>query len=158
MKTLNFLETLHGTEVKFLNLFFNSIRFPETSYPLTDSSARTLLILHYEEELPMSVVATKLHLEKGSFTAVAKKLETAGLIKRITPTDDRRRTMVRLTSSGNKIAKVVLQSYIDQINDVFSKMTPEVQQGLIKSVERLDVQLELAMAQVYAKEPQNDNF
>jgi DNA-binding MarR family transcriptional regulator len=106
----------------------------------------------------MSVVATKLHLEKGSFTAVAKKLETAGLIKRITPADDRRRTLVRLTSSGNKIAKVVLQSYIDQINDVFSKMSPEVQQGLIKSVERLDVQLELAMAQVYAKDPQNDNL
>jgi hypothetical protein len=59
--------------------------------------------------------------------------------------------MVRLTSSGNKIAKVVLQSYIDQINDVFSKMAPEVQQGLIKSVERLDAQLEIATLQVQSK-------
>jgi DNA-binding MarR family transcriptional regulator len=151
MNTLNFLETLYATEVKFLNLFFNSIRFPKTSYPLTNSSARTLLLLHYQMEMPMSELAEKLHLEKGSFTAVAKKLETAGLIQRITPTEDRRKVLIRLTASGNKTAKVVLEHYVDQINDVFEKMTPEVRNALVKTVEQLDNDLNHAMVQVHAK-------
>lgn len=151
MNPLNFLETLYATEVKFLNLFFNSIRYPKTEYPLTNSSARTLLLLHYAEELPMSELAEKLHLEKGSFTAVAKKLETAGLIQRITPNEDRRKALIRLTASGNKIAKVVLEHYIDQINEVFAKMTPDVRDALVKTVEQLDRDLNHALAQVQLK-------
>jgi DNA-binding MarR family transcriptional regulator len=146
MNSMNFLETLHGLEVKFINLFFKNITMPASATKINPTAARCLLTLYYEEQMPMSKIAEQLHIEKGSFTTVAKKLETMALIERFTPADDRRLQIVQLTPSGNKLAKVILQSFSTHMESVFARLPKDQSDQLIQAVERLNAALTKALA------------
>jgi len=146
MNSMNFLETLHGLEVKFVNLFFMNITMPASTTKINPTAARCLLTLYYEEQMPMSKIAEQLHIEKGSFTTVAKKLESLALIERFTPADDRRLQIVQLTQSGNKLAKVILQSFSTHMESVFARLPNDQSQQLVQAVERLNDVLTKALA------------
>ncbi len=137
MNSLTFLETLHGLEVKFINLFFKNIPMPQAAHSLNDTSARCLLMLYYEKQLPMSKAAEHLHLEKGSFTSVAKKLQTSQLIERVALAEDRRVHLLRLTDRGTTLAKLILQSYTDHIEEVFQRLPQRQQKDLATTVNQL---------------------
>lgn len=141
MNPLNFLETLHNLEVSFINLFFKNITIPATTKMLNPTAARCLLTLYYEEQMPMSKIAEQLHIEKGSFTTVAKKLEALHLIERFTPADDRRLQILQLTPSGNKLAKVILLSFSQHIETVFACLPKNLEQQIIQAVEQLQTVL-----------------
>jgi DNA-binding MarR family transcriptional regulator len=72
---------------------------------LNFSEGKTLMFLYKHEGNPMSEYSKKVGLTKGSFTAVADRLEEKGLIKRVTVSDDRRKNALILTEEGKSIAK-----------------------------------------------------
>jgi Transcriptional regulators len=141
MNPLNFLETLHNLEVSFINLFFKNISMPDSTKTINPTAARCILTLYYEEQMPMSKIAEQLHIEKGSFTTVAKKLEALELIERFTPADDRRLQILQLTTKGNKLAKVILHGFSSHIETVFARLSNDQEQQIIRAVEQLQTVL-----------------
>lgn len=145
MNSFNFLETLHNLEVSFINLFFKNITMPESTKKMNPTAARCILTLYYEEQMPMSKIAEHLHIEKGSFTTVAKKLEALELIERFTPADDRRLQIVQLTTKGEKLAKVILHGFSNHIETVFARLPKHHEQHIIQAVEQLHTVLSDAL-------------
>ncbi len=141
MNPLAFLETLHSLEVNFINLFFKNISMPNSTDKLNPTAARCLLTLNYEGQMPMSKIAEQLHIEKGSFTTVAKKLEALDLIERFTPADDRRLQIVQLTTKGKTMANVILHNFSIHIEDVFARLPKNQSQQIIQAVHELDAVL-----------------
>ncbi|KPU43144.1 transcriptional regulator SlyA [Oxobacter pfennigii] len=85
------------------------------SAKLNFNEERTLMFLYRNEGMPMTDYCKKVGLLKGSFTAVADRLEKKGLIKRITVCNDRRKNALVLTSEGKSIAKEIESLYNEHI-------------------------------------------
>ena len=108
---------------------------------------RTLVLLRMNGATPMSVAARWLNLEKGSFTPVARRLLSAGLVEFVTDEADHRRTLLRLTPEGKaldermharlteKFARKIdllapaeqrtLFTCLHKMKDLFDKMDPD---------------------------------
>jgi DNA-binding MarR family transcriptional regulator len=92
---------------------------------LNFSEGKTLIFLHKNEGNPMSEYSKKVGLTKGSFTAVADRLEKKGLIKRIAVSDDRRKNALILTKEGKSIAKKIDLLYNRHISNKIAQLEEE---------------------------------
>ena len=79
----------------------------ETPVKLNFSEIKTLMFLQKNEGNPMTDYSKKVGLTRGSFTAVADRLEEKGLIERATVSDDRRINALLLTQEGKRVARKI---------------------------------------------------
>lgn len=75
---------------------------PETDLNPTETQALMMLAMHDGE--PMSACSRQIGVQKGSFTAVADKLEAKGLVERRSDETDRRKVTLALTTQGREQA------------------------------------------------------
>lgn len=75
------------------------------STELNKTHIRTLLFLYRCGPQPMSYFSNRLHIEKGSFTTVAKKLIALEYIEKNPSEEDRRVHHLSLTKKGHEVAK-----------------------------------------------------
>lgn len=84
-------------------------RVEATLRPLGVSFARyeVLMLLWFSRRgsLPMKVIGSRLQVHPTSVTNAVDRLEDAALVSRSTHPDDRRTTLVTLTSSGRELAE-----------------------------------------------------
>lgn len=73
---------------------------------LTEAEAQTLLniLRHPQRRVPMAQLARAASFSTGGFTKLADKLARGGLVVRVACTDDRRVTLLALTSAGVELA------------------------------------------------------
>jgi DNA-binding MarR family transcriptional regulator len=138
MNPLQLLEQINTLDLHFRTLFFNKVSVKSTEYGLKPTMARCLIVLYFNPNAPMHEIAMKLDIEKGSLTPIAKKLEHLGLVQRVVQPEDNRVHVMKLTASGNKQAKIILESYIEHIQEVFNSMSVEVRMKLQETIAQLN--------------------
>jgi len=138
MNPLQLLEQINILDLHFRTLFFNKVAVESTEYGLKPTMARCLIILYFNPNSPMNEIAQKLDIEKGSLTPIAKKLEHLGLVQRVVQPQDNRVHVMKLSASGNKQAKIILESYIEHIQEVFDAMSSDVRMQLQMTISQLN--------------------
>jgi MarR family transcriptional regulator, organic hydroperoxide resistance regulator len=67
---------------------------------LTYPQYLVMLVLWERDGVPVKEIGERLYLDSGTLTPLLKRLEQAGLIKRIRSTEDERQVLVSLSSHG----------------------------------------------------------
>ena len=136
MNSIELLEKINTLDLHFRTLFFNRVSIPSTEYGLKPTMSRCLITLYFNPDSPMNEIAMKLDIEKGSLTPIAKKLETLGLVQRVVLKDDNRVHIMKLTASGKKQTKIIVEAYLEQIKRIFDQTTLSLQEELYKSLDQ----------------------
>ena len=71
---------------------------------LTYPQYLVMLVLWERDDIPVKEIGDKLLLDSGTLTPLLKRLEAAGLIKRIRSRQDERQVLISLTPRGHKPA------------------------------------------------------
>jgi DNA-binding MarR family transcriptional regulator len=64
-----------------------------------------LLVLWEEDGLSVKQIGRRLHLDSGTLTPLLKRLEQAGLVRRLRATHDERVLQVSLTAAGRRLER-----------------------------------------------------
>lgn len=134
---------LVGMLPMFIGTLLDGIEI-KTPIKLCVSEEKTLMFLHKHEGNSMTVYSKKVGLTKGSFTAVADRLEKKGLIERVSVCDDRRKNALILTKEGKCIAKKIdscfnqhISKKVAQLEEEDLKNLKNALETIVKTVEKL---------------------
>lgn len=86
--------------------YMETLRDAKLTYP----QYLVLVVLLEHEQLKVSEIGSKLHLDSGTLTPVIKRLETDGIVTRRRSTADEREVYVSLTPKGRSLRKVAAQA------------------------------------------------
>jgi len=70
---------------------------------LTYPQYLVMLVLWEKDQVSVGAIGKKLHLDSGTLTPLLKRLESAGLLKRIRSPEDERVVVISLTAEGLKL-------------------------------------------------------
>ncbi len=102
------------------------------------SQSRILIILLENKEVSQRALTKHLGIQPGSVSEVLKKLEDNGLINRLASEDDRRTSILSLTTEGEEAAKKAL-SHKDQLyNEMLEVLDEKDKQELLALLEKLN--------------------
>ena len=76
---------------------------------ITYSQYLVMLVLWENNNISVGKIAQRLELDSGTLTPMLKRLETAGLIKRVRNIDDERIVEISLTEAGNLLQHEIAQ-------------------------------------------------
>jgi len=62
-----------------------------------------MVVLWEQDDLTVSALGERLHLDSGTLTPLLKRLEAAGLVQRVRDSEDERQVRIRLTKSGQAL-------------------------------------------------------
>ena len=74
-------------------------------YGITYTQYLVMLVLWENNDISVGKIAQRLELDSGTLTPLLKRLEVAGLIKRVRNIDDERIVEISLTEAGNQDLK-----------------------------------------------------
>lgn len=104
-------------------------------YPdLKHSHIHAIMFLMVSGETTMTHLAQMLRLEKGSVTAVAERLVSAGLAERQTDPGDRRKAMLRLTAQGRALAEAFREANARQLDLRIGRLSDAEQVDFVDSL------------------------
>jgi len=122
-------------EKVFFRHFENTLSLP---VKLNHTHFKTLIILSFEGESPMSDISHHLNLEKGSFTTVANTLIKLGYIEKKQSLIDRRVYNIKLTTSGERFAKTFKEDHHAFVNNCLEQLTVEEQNAYLEALTTLN--------------------
>jgi DNA-binding MarR family transcriptional regulator len=70
---------------------------------LTYPQYLAMLVLWEHDDVTVSELGERLHLDSGTLTPLLKRLESAELVTRLRDVQDERRVLIRLTAAGRKL-------------------------------------------------------
>lgn len=91
-------------------LYSTSHAFSRRYKPLLDRLGLTypqylcMMVLWERDDITVTAIGTRLHLDSGTLTPLLKRLETAGLVERRRDRIDERRVKILLTPAGRAMA------------------------------------------------------
>lgn len=110
-------------------------------YASTNSVNKTqlkaLIIVKNNTEISMTDLCNKLNIEKGSLTTMIDDLTEKGYVTRKRDTVDRRKYIINITSSGEKIASEFVDTLKIKLQEKFIKFSEEDKKKYIESVKTL---------------------
>ncbi|MGL5614964.1 MAG: MarR family winged helix-turn-helix transcriptional regulator [Sarcina sp.] len=104
---------------------------------LNQTHIKALMFIHFNDNIQMNELSSKLHIEKGSFTPVANKLIDLTYIKKTPSTLDKRKVYLSLTKKGENLVVLLKESYLKAFEDNLNLLSEEDQLTLISSAENL---------------------
>ncbi len=104
---------------------------------LNKTHLKTLLYIKFEKNPKMSLISSRMGLEKGSFTPVAQKLLELGYITKNKTDKDRRKSILLLTEKGLAAADEYEKAHIDFLEHKFSQLDDEEIKKLHESMGNL---------------------
>lgn len=119
----------------FFRAFYNIFQFPEG---LNSTHILTMIHLDHLETCPMTQISHILQMEKGSFTPVAKKLESLGYIKKERNSGDRRIFELSLTPRGRILVTRFKDEHQAFIREQLSVISAEEQGDYFDLMNRLN--------------------
>jgi DNA-binding MarR family transcriptional regulator len=87
--------------------------------------------------MTMTEVSRHLMVSNGNVTGIIDRLVTEGLVVRISDTQDRRATLVRLTPKGLRHFARMAQAHEGWVNDILARFSREQSLALIGSLDAL---------------------
>lgn len=107
-------------------------------HEVTPAQARALRVVCEAEDAPrLSHVAERLRVAPRSATEVVDALEGAGLVERISDTEDRRAVRVRATEAGRRLTKVIDRTRRREAGRFLAALTEHDQDELHRILEQL---------------------
>ena len=92
-------------------------------YSCNRNQVRAIMILGRNGQMIPTLLGKCLGLQKGSLTTLLDSLESMDLIQREPHPNDRRKTLVSLTDSGNVYRSLRLSEFGKNICELFSKLS-----------------------------------
>ena len=120
-----------------------SLSFPESSAEISSAFIETLVLIHRNfyrnltTPVPLNQFATlmTLRLEKQQMTNICDKLQQAGLITKRQDSEDRRRTLISMTSAGDKILddqnEIVRQKFLSSLRGLSEEERAELHHSIM---------------------------
>ena len=85
---------------------------------LTYPQYLVLIVLWEDEEMTVSSIGKRLHLDSGTLTPLLKRMESKGLITRHRCTVDERTVIISLTDTGKQMQKKVMAAPTQLAKDI----------------------------------------
>lgn len=116
-------------------------------FKLTRVQFRTLYFLYLkgEEGLTVSDLSEKLNIARPTTTNLVSRMESNGLIQRISNKEDRRLVIISLTVKGEEIINKVLPSDEEFKLSILDFLTEEEREGLGKLMNLIEKELRLKL-------------
>jgi MarR family 2-MHQ and catechol resistance regulon transcriptional repressor len=100
-------------------------------------------VLFHKGALSAGEVSKRVLLRSGSLTYVIDKLTERGLIKRKICEEDKRRTYLQLTASGNALIRKIWPGHAAAIEDATSGLTLAEKRTAVRLLKKMGLQAEL---------------
>lgn len=117
-----FLEFHPIHQKKVASIFSKNTSDP---YHCTANQVKAIMIIGGNKSIIPTVLGKGLGLQKGSLTTLLDSLEKLDLIKRNAYPDDRRKTLISLTSKGDEYRDLRMTQFECELSEMFNEF-PEV--------------------------------
>lgn len=105
---------------------------------LTVIEINTLLVVGIEEMKSMSVIAKELGVTYGTPTVTIDRLIEKGFVTRIRDGEDRRQVFIKLSDTGEKLYKSIVELKNKVTEKIFGILTHEERSTLVKALSKLN--------------------
>lgn len=116
----------------FFSDFGNIFDLPDK---LTSTQIKAMIFIDMFDNCTMSDISTRLSIEKGSFTPIAKKLISLNYIERIRSEEDRRVSYLKLTDKGVKFVNYLTETLSKSLDEKMSVLDDIEQQLFYNAIE-----------------------
>lgn len=103
--------------------------------PIPLNQFATLMTLRLEKQATLSEVGHRLQISKQQMTNICDKLQQAGLITKRQDSEDRRRTLISMTSAGDKILddqnEIVRQKFLSSLRGLSEEERAELHHSIM---------------------------
>lgn len=104
---------------------------------LTPSQFGVLEALYHKGDLRIAEIIEKMLSTGGNMTVIIDNLEKEGLINRYQAKEDRRITIVSLTTKGRILVESIFPKHLENINNIFSVLSEDEKKTLINLMKKL---------------------
>lgn len=122
-------------ESAYFKAYEESSDFPEN---LNHTHVKTMIILKFQGEKPMSVISSKLNMEKGSFTPVANHLIEQGYIEKIPDSKDKRVYNLRLLENGESLTNEVIKKHNIFVKKMLEQLSEDEKKSYFEAIELIN--------------------
>lgn len=115
----------------------NMLKKDMQSYGLNPTEFTVMEFLYSKGKQPIQIIGNKVLLASSSITYVIDQLEKKNLVERKVNENDRRVTLVSLTTEGQEMMEGIFPQHSDIINDLFGVLTDEKLGELSESLKKV---------------------
>ena len=115
---------------------------PQVDIPLGKTEVLTLMEVRAHPHRPMKHYVNVVNIECGSFTYLANKLEEKKLVRRVTASDDKRKTVLELTEKGVAVTDELCMQFDTYVSQQIACLTPHDRTALKLAAHTLEGILE----------------
>ncbi len=108
---------------------------------LTQPQFQALKVIARHGPIPMKTISDELSVTAANVTGIVDRLESKGLIERTVRKEDRRATIIGLTSKGRAMQEGVGKKYASFVQKALQKFTPEEQETLRNLLAKLQEEM-----------------
>jgi MarR family 2-MHQ and catechol resistance regulon transcriptional repressor len=112
----------------------------DTMGGLTPTQFSVVETLYHLGPLPQCRLAARVFKSSGNMTLVIDNLEKLGLVSRQADKNDRRVSVVALTSLGKQTVSLIFPKHAAYVTELFSRLSPEEQRMLGEILRKLGKQ------------------
>lgn len=116
---------------------FNGDFVPQIAIDLKKTEIRTLMQIKFNEGKSMSFYCSKVELEHGSFTYIADKLESKGLLERVSLDGDRRKKILKLTETGKSVSDLIHDQFAIHVSEKLNLLDEKEMQQFNQALKTL---------------------
>lgn len=103
---------------------------------LTNSQFAVLEALYNKGDLRICEIIEKILTTSGNITVVIKNLEKDGLVSKYPDSEDKRAMIISITEKGRQIMDDIFPKHVENINNIFSRLTIEEKLELKKILKK----------------------
>jgi MarR family 2-MHQ and catechol resistance regulon transcriptional repressor len=97
---------------------------------LTQPQFTALRVMARHGPTPMKTLSDELLVTAANITGIVDRLESKGLVRRAASSEDRRATIVELTTGGMRLQEAVTKKYVGFLQKALQSFSSEEQQTL----------------------------
>lgn len=98
-------------------------------------------LIGHKNGLKMGEISERLMVSNGNTTSIVLQLEKDDLVERLINQEDRRSTLIRLTTKGTKLYNKINKSYVQWLEDIFATVSTVQYKRLHKDLSDLKLNI-----------------
>lgn len=122
----------------YSSLYLDYLKQYSSLYNVNKTQLRALVFMKNYGEISMTELCAKLNIEKGSLTSMIDDLTDKGYVYREKNLKDRRKYMIVITESGEKIAADFTEKLSNDLEEKFFRLDNEDRKRYLEAIETLE--------------------
>ncbi len=122
----------------YSSLYLDYLKQYSSLYNVNKTQLRALVFMKNYGEISMTELCAKLNIEKGSLTSMIDDLTDKGYVYREKNLKDRRKYMIVITESGEKIAADFTEKLSNDLEEKFFRLDNEDRERYLEAIETLE--------------------